>query len=115
MRQAVEELLRGDAGTPEWEARAASATPATHFAAEHLGDGANRPPPFLLLHGDADTVVPIDDSRSFKRALDAHGVPSVLVELHEQGHGFAVLARKEPLLPATCTAWAFLDRVAARP
>lgn len=107
MRQAVEELLRVDGGPEDFEARAALATPATRL-------GLGRPPPILLVHGDADTVVPIDDSRSFKRALDAHGVPSLLVEVHDQGHGFAVLARKEPLLPATCTAWAFLDRVAAR-
>lgn len=107
MLEAVEELLRTDAGTPEWNVRGTAATPRTYL-------GVGSAPPILLLHGDADKVVPIDDSRTFQRALDAHGVPSLLVELHDQGHGFAVLGRKEPILRATCTAWAFLDRVAAR-
>jgi dipeptidyl aminopeptidase/acylaminoacyl peptidase len=68
----------------------------------------------LLLHGSADSIVPVDDSRSFKRALDEHHVPSLLVELPDQAHGFAVLSRKPELAPATCTAWAFLDRVLSR-
>lgn len=106
MHAAVAELLRLDAGTPEWVAAARRASPASW-----LDDG---DPPFLLLHGTADRVVPVDDSRSFKRALDAHHVPSLLVEVPDRDHGFAVLSRKPELLPATCTAWAFLDRVLAR-
>ncbi len=103
MHAAVWEFLRVDAGTPEWESVARRASPATWLD--------ETDPPFLLLHGSADSIVPVDDSRSFKRALDEHHVPSLLVELPDQEHGFAVLSRKPELAPATCTAWAFLDRV----
>jgi acetyl esterase/lipase len=106
MQMAVWELLRADAGSPEWKDRALRATPETFLDESD--------PPFLLLHGSADTVVPVDDSRAFKRALDARGIPALLVEVEGQKHGFPVLSRREDLLTATCTAWDFLERVFAR-
>jgi acetyl esterase/lipase len=106
MHMAVWEFLRVDAGTPEWDSVARRASPATYVD--------ETDPPFLLLHGTSDNVVPVDDSRLFKRALDEHHVPSLLVEVPEKEHGFPVLARLPELTTATCTAWAFLDRVLAR-
>lgn len=103
MHMAVWEFLRVDAGTPEWDLVARRASPATYVD--------ETDPPFLLLHGTSDNVVPVDDSRGFKRALDAHHVPALLVEIDGAEHGFPVLARKPELTAATCTAWAFLDRV----
>ncbi len=105
MRAAVEEFFRVERGTPEWAAIARRASPGTF-----LDETA---PPFLLLHGGADTIVPVDDSRAFKRALDEHQVPALLVELPDQKHGFPVLGRRPDLARATCTAWDFLDRVLA--
>lgn len=105
MHEAVQELFRAERGTAEWADLARRATPRTFVD--------KAAPPFLLVHGTADNIVPIDDSRAFKRALDDHGVPSLLVELPEQKHGFAVLSRKAEVARATCTAWTFLDRVLA--
>jgi acetyl esterase/lipase len=107
MLETVWEFFRVDRGTPEWAAVARRASPST-FVTETA-------PPFLLLHGGADNIVPVDDSRAFKRVLDEHRVPSLLVELPDQKHGFAVLGRKPAIAPATCTAWAFLDRILAAP
>lgn len=106
MHRAVWEFLRADAGTPEWQARARRATPANAID--------ETDPPFLLLHGTADTVVPADDSRTFHQRLDAHHVPNLFIELDGQEHGFAVLSRKPELASATCSAWDFLDRAFAR-
>ena len=43
-------------------------------------------PPFLLVHGARDTVVPLDQSRLLKEALDAAGVPADLVVVPDAGH-----------------------------
>jgi acetyl esterase/lipase len=107
MHESVWEFFRVEPGTPEWAAVARRASPRT-FVDETA-------PPFLLLHGGADNIVPVHDSRAFKRVLDEHRVPSLLVELPDQKHGFAVLGRKPATARATCTAWAFLDRVLAAP
>lgn len=50
----------------------------------HVHRGA---PPFLLLHGDADRVVPAEQARLLDAALRASGVPSSLVITPGGGHG----------------------------
>ncbi len=45
-------------------------------------------PPFLLLHGDRDEVVPLEQSERFFAALQQTGVPAQLVVVHNAGHGF---------------------------
>lgn len=70
-------LLMGDGDTPT--AREA-ASPLTHARAGH--------PPTLLIHGNADEVVPWSDSLRMYEALEKAGVP---VELHmyaKQPHAF---------------------------
>jgi acetyl esterase/lipase len=44
--------------------------------------------PTLLIHGDADTLVPLDHSQRIKAAFDEQGVPSELIVLAGAGHGF---------------------------
>jgi acetyl esterase/lipase len=44
-------------------------------------------PPFLIIHGTEDDLVPIDQSRAFHAALRAAGVTSELVEVEGAGHG----------------------------
>lgn len=44
-------------------------------------------PPFLIMHGDEDGVVPLDQSRAFAKALKAAGVKVNLVILKGAGHG----------------------------
>ena len=61
-------------------ARAAVANPITYI------DGSE--PPFLILHGDADDVVPYKQSIYLHDALEAAGVPVSLHRVHSGGHGF---------------------------
>ena len=45
-------------------------------------------PPFLLMHGDMDPVIPYTQSVVFNDRLQAAGVPSSLIIVHNGGHGF---------------------------
>ena len=62
-------------------ARAAVANPITYI------DGSE--PPFLILHGDADDVVPYKQSLYLRDALESAGVPVSMHRVHGGGHGFA--------------------------
>jgi acetyl esterase/lipase len=68
-------------------------------------------PPFLIQHGTADAIVPVDQSLDLAEELRAHGVP---VEMHPYegvGHGFD----GTPLTPRILeTAVRFLDAPLAR-
>jgi acetyl esterase/lipase len=57
-----------------------AASPITHVSA---GD-----PPFLLVHGEEDPLVPIQQSEEFAAALQAAGVEATLVRVANAGHGF---------------------------
>ena len=105
MLQAVDELLREDGGDGPWLAAAHAATPLTYVTKDD--------PPMLLLHGTADAIVPIEDSRKLVRALQAKGIPSLLVEMPGEPHGYLLFGRKPSLLPATCTVLHFLETVSA--
>ena len=45
-------------------------------------------PPMLLVHGDADTLVPLAQSTVFDEALTKAGVPHELLVVKNGGHGF---------------------------
>ena len=45
-------------------------------------------PPFLILHGTADLIVPIVHSERFQKKLDDAGVKNELVKLRGKGHGW---------------------------
>jgi acetyl esterase/lipase len=45
-------------------------------------------PPFLILHGDQDAVVPLEQSQILYDKLKAAGVPVELVVVKNAGHGF---------------------------
>lgn len=105
MLQAVDELLREDGGDGPWFAAAHAATPLSYVTPDD--------PPMLLLHGTADAIVPIEDSRKLVRALQGAGIPSLLVEMPGEPHGYLLLGRKPSLLPATCTVLHFLETVSA--
>jgi acetyl esterase len=51
---------------------------------EHIGPGL---PPFLLVHGTADTVVPYDQSERMLKALKAAGNRAELITVEGGGHG----------------------------
>lgn len=43
--------------------------------------------PFLIMHGDQDTIVPLQQSESLNLALQKAGVPSELITIKGSGHG----------------------------
>lgn len=53
----------------------------------HVGPGA---PPFLIFHGDKDTLVPISQSKELDAKLRAAGIESKLVVEPGKGHGFGL-------------------------
>lgn len=67
-------------------------------------------PPTFLAHGALDEVVPVDESRRLRTALQRAGVPVRYVEEPTQGHSFLLFDRTPELPRVTCTALAFLAR-----
>ncbi len=59
----------------------AQASPINHVSADD--------PPFLILHGAKDDLVPPNQSQTFYKALLTAGVPAQLVMVENAGHGFA--------------------------
>lgn len=53
--------------------------------------------PFLIMHGDADRLVPLDQSRLLHTALEAAGVPTTLDVLEGSGHGNGGFMQRETL------------------
>lgn len=80
--------------------------PAAYRAASPLAHVDRNAPPFLLLHGSADPVVPIDQSERFRDALDAVGGTVSLRGYAGQGHRWYGTT----LRAANSEAFAFLDR-----
>ncbi len=79
---------------------AALASPITHVASSSA--------PFFLAHGTADTKVFVEQSRTFRTALQAAGGRATLVELPGVGHGFPAISDQLPR--SSCTTLAFLDK-----
>lgn len=71
--------LLGD--TPDLEAAAAQASPVTHVRSDA--------PPFLIVHGDADTTVPVEQAELLHKALLAAGARSTFTRVEGAGHVFA--------------------------
>lgn len=61
-------------------ALAAQASPVTHVSKEA--------PPFLIVHGDEDKVVPLDQSEALQAALKKAGIDVTLHVVKGGGHGF---------------------------
>jgi dipeptidyl aminopeptidase/acylaminoacyl peptidase len=56
------------------------ASPITHVTPDD--------PPFLILHGTNDNVVPLEQSQMLYDLLVANGVPAEFVLVENGGHGF---------------------------
>jgi acetyl esterase/lipase len=63
------------------KAEAERANPITHIS--------KKAPPFLIVHGDKDTTVPLSQSELLHEALKKAGVESTLIVLPGAGHGGA--------------------------
>jgi len=66
----------------------------------------NDDPPVLTLHGEKDTLVPVEQAQLLDAKLKAAGVTHELVVLKDQGHGFQGEAAQQ----AEQAAWDFLAR-----
>jgi len=62
-------------------------------------------PPFLLLHGDKDKSVPIQQSLDFQARLLANGVPCELITIPGAPHALATWGQFAPDYPARLVAW----------
>ncbi len=83
--------------TPASLARLREASPLTH-AKPSL-------PPFLLLHGDADKTVRIEQSLAFQKKLQAAGVRCDLITLPGAPHGLLTWPQFLPDYPQRLTGW----------
>ncbi len=66
--------------TQDGDPRLVEASPVTYITPDD--------PPFLILQGEADTVVPPEQSQEFYDRLTAAGVEATLVMVKNAGHGF---------------------------
>ena len=55
-------------------------------------------PPFLLIHGDADKVVPMEQSTMLQHALEEHDVPVELIVKAGGGHPWPTLHEEVAVL-----------------
>jgi acetyl esterase/lipase len=86
-------------GTPDKKPEtAAAASPVTYATPDD--------PPFLIVHGDQDRTVPLDQSRRMDAALRAAGVETELIVIPGSGHGGPAFSAPE----MTEKAAAFFDR-----
>jgi len=74
----------------ENKARAAKANPIAYVSRDD--------PPFLIMHGDADFLVPIGQSELLHAALKQAGVPSTFEVMKGRGHGFGGAEVNEKVL-----------------
>lgn len=72
-------------------------------------------PPFLLVHGDRDELVPISESRGFLRAAQAIGIAVDLVVIPGANHGFFSRLRNEANQEALPYLEDFLARITGSP
>ena len=75
-------IIQGFIGAPFQDA------PNTWLDASPITHVAKGAAPTIFLHGDADTLVPLEQSRLMEAALDKVGVTTEMVVVHNGGHGF---------------------------
>jgi dipeptidyl aminopeptidase/acylaminoacyl peptidase len=76
-----DDYIRRSIGDPRRDRdRLMARSPAEHAANVHI--------PVLLLHGDRDGVVPVEQSRKMERALRRAGANVRYVEIRREGHSY---------------------------
>lgn len=58
-------------------------------------------PPFLIVHGLDDDIVPVEQSIGFERALSSSGVDVELITVENAGHGLVRTLFAGPVTPST--------------
>jgi acetyl esterase/lipase len=74
----------------------APAVKALYAAASPVAQVSSRAPPTLLLHGDADPLIPYQQSVEMEAALRAANVPTRLITIPGGGHGADFVPGNEP-------------------
>ncbi|MEZ0388831.1 MAG: alpha/beta hydrolase family protein, partial [Verrucomicrobium sp.] len=64
-------------------------------------------PPFLIMHGTADTTVDVTQSHLFAKALEQAGIPHQLEIIEGAPHTFHLQPKQKDLRPITL---AFFDK-----
>ena len=82
-------ILTNFIGAPPGQAadQYADASPITHATKDAS--------PVLLVHGDADTLVPLQQSETMKATLDQLGVANQLIVVKNGGHGFGGATKED--------------------
>ena len=62
-------------------------------------------PPFLLLHGDADRTVPLQQTLNFQAALRERGVPVTVILIPGAPHGLLTWEKFDPAYNEKLVAW----------
>lgn len=65
--------------------------------AEPFAENASRLPPVLVLHGDQDPIVPVQEARKLEQVLKANRIPHEMRIYPGQGHHFTGLAQMDAL------------------
>jgi acetyl esterase/lipase len=73
--------------------------PGRYQAASPVRHVTHDDPPMLLIHGDGDLLVPLDQSRRLAAALEAAAVPHRLIVVAGARHGFDFQVGPHDLLP----------------
>lgn len=81
---------------------AREASPVSHVSADD--------PPMLLLHGDADEVVPIEGAQKLTGKLEEAGVPTKLITVKGAGHGPSFRGTDQDLDDIYANAVRWMDR-----
>lgn len=85
--------------------------PGTYRNASPLHRVTGDEPPFLFVHGDADSTVPVGQSEAMAQRLGEAGVRTELQVLPGVGHGFGYGTTTEPQRMSLALVEAFLDSV----
>ncbi len=80
-----------DPKNPQFDVFAKQVTPLSHLDPKD--------PPVLILHGTADTTVPVEDSQLFARALTEAGVVHELIIIPDAPHTFHLQPKQRDLRP----------------
>jgi acetyl esterase/lipase len=81
--------------------------PEVYHAASPVSHADAKDPPFLILHGTADTTVPVKDSEALASALKSAGVEHELVLVPDAPHSFHLQPAQRDLRPLVL---GFFDR-----
>jgi carboxymethylenebutenolidase len=65
--------------------------------AEPIAADVAKLPPILVLHGDQDPVVPVEEARKLERLLEQNAIPHEVKIYPGQGHHFTGLAQIDAL------------------